>query len=173
MDGNTKLVKRNKTITAAGAACLPVAAMFVAFGIVLVVGLVQMLTAPQADYGIYFILYFFDGVFTTALTVFSISFSIVFYACAVVYILMSVALFRQGQNGLTKAVLIVSVIISALICLISLYPFITGIARVIVHGPQNELAYFLVLGLLPLSLSTASIVLSAVAMKKGGKNKLA
>ena len=157
---------KRKIVTAAGAACLPVAAMFLAFGIVLVVGLVQMLRAPQADYGIYFILYFFDGAMTAAFTVFSIAFSIIFYLCAVVYVLMSTVLFKQSQVKLTQVVLIALLVISAVICSLALYPFIIGIARIIVHGTQNELKPFLILGLLPFALSAASIAISATAVKK-------
>lgn len=166
MNGEITKTIRNKAVTAAGAACVLIAAMFLAFGIVSVVGLAQILGAPQADYGIYFIMYFFDWVFSTAFTIVLISFAIVFYMCTVIYVLMSVALIRQVQINITKVALLVSLIISAVIGLTALYPFIMGIARIIVHGPQNYLTAFLVLGLLPLSLSTASITLSAVSMKK-------
>ena len=166
METETTKPAKRKPVTAAGIMSVVVAAAFLAFGIVLLVALVQTLNAPDADYGIYYVLYFFDGAITTAFVIFAAAFTVIFYAAAVAHTLMGVVLIRQGQPGLVKVVLIVSLAISAGIALVALYPFVTGIARVIVHGPQDELTRFLVLGLLPLSISTVSVALNAVAIKK-------
>ena len=157
--------KRKKYFIAAGAACLPIAVMFVCYAIFTAIYFIQSLGSIEIrDHG-YLIVYVVAIIFQTGLRFIYFLFFAVFGALAAAYIIYFISMTSRDERK-AKSAAKLSLGLSATVGIFSLYPFVINLCRIAVHGFQNHYIAFFVTGLIPFTLSVLCGALSAIAMKK-------
>ena len=157
--------KRKKYFIAAGAACLPIAVMFVCYAIFTAISICQASGAAEISVDGYLIVDVVVMIVRTGVRLIYFLFFAVFGALAAAYIIYFISMTsRDERKAKTAAKLYLG--LSATVGIFSLYPFVINLCRIAVHGFQNHYIAFFVTGLIPFTLSVLCVALSAIAMKK-------
>lgn len=162
---------KKKYLTTAGISCLPMFLMFLSFAVISVILSVGALQNPGFNIGanmpalIFSVLILFVGA-KILLFIGSIVFAITFLALAASYLWMGVSLIRQSDEEKGFRTLKRPFVLTLIICLLSIYPSIIGFGRLIAHGFDSSLYQYLILGLLPLILTSICLILNRRAVKK-------
>lgn len=164
MNETTDSSKLKKFFKAVGVACLPIAAVGIAFVVILVIYFIKLINAPELDKKS--IMYFIGGAIRAGCYI-AYTVSIIFFAVlSVKFIFSGIALIKQSYVPKTKKALTFSFACSLAICLASIYPFIINTIRIIVHGYQEDYYLGFWFGLFAFVFSVLCVVLNRLTVKK-------
>lgn len=166
MSKTTDNDKIKKYFRAAGAACLPIAALGISCIVLMTVDFVKyIINAPtlhQKDG----ILYLIGNAFKAGLYIAYVATAILLTVLTVKYILSGIALIKQSDAKKSKNAIMFSLVCSAVICLVSIYPFIISVCRIAVHGYLQQYYLEFWLSMVALIFSVLCIVLNRIAVSK-------